>query len=528
MRCKTRTLTVFLLKEHIKTVDEAVKEDANAQRYQINPDLPYTGALYVGDTKNHPPSWLSFVNTGLIDQLDVSPNVSTSAVLLIEMASRIFAITFGYGRYLLEPESCEIDFGLKVALNAVDADRLRSVDVRTFEELALHTRRQTSRSSSLDTFGLDISRDLLRLVTGEPRDSSFAKRVTGADSLTFTAPVEFKDLGDKCNQMLNTYGSDHYKDRFGWVDHLKRVRDKSLEQQLIELLLEAFKTGNIERLYLAPPEIQDWQKVGGFSYSARLSVEDKFPDLDLQDYTDSLSTINELDYTKLLKDRVLCFHTESDQVLNEWSIFDCIVFETEFDNKTYALVSGEWYEISRGFADNVNAYIGDISMPDVALPDAEKNEWEGNYNARVAALLPDTVLMDCKCPVPSGAQSGIEVCDLFTGKCQFIHIKRSNRSSTLSHLFSQGTNSAFAFLSDAEYRRLAREHIEKLNPNLSTLIPDSRPEPHKYEVVYAIISKNNSSELASLPFFSKLNLMQATQQLTTLGYKVSATKVKCN
>ncbi|MEA2231579.1 MAG: hypothetical protein QOD83_1395 [Solirubrobacteraceae bacterium] len=96
------------------------------------------------------------------DDLDDLFNASTSAALLVEADERLFALTFGHGRHLLEPEAIEQDFGLKVVLNTVEPTQLKSVDARTIDELTVHTRRDVSRDSSFSAFGLDPTRDLLR------------------------------------------------------------------------------------------------------------------------------------------------------------------------------------------------------------------------------------------------------------------------------------------------------------------------------------------------------------------------------
>ena len=104
------------------------------------------------------------------------------------------ASPFGQGRHQLHHEAFELDFGLKVTLNSVDADKLRSLDVRTIEEVTVHTRRQVSRSSSLDAFNVDIQRDLLGSVTGEPSDTSLAKRLTGQVQHRGLTPAQWEVL----------------------------------------------------------------------------------------------------------------------------------------------------------------------------------------------------------------------------------------------------------------------------------------------------------------------------------------------
>ena len=109
--------------------------------------------------------------------LKVAVNASNSAVLFIKSSSRIFALTFGHGRHLLKQESFERNFGLKVALNTVNPQKLRSIDLRTFEELPLYTRQQASAASSMSAFDIDIDSDLLSAMTGQPIQNDFGLRI---------------------------------------------------------------------------------------------------------------------------------------------------------------------------------------------------------------------------------------------------------------------------------------------------------------------------------------------------------------
>lgn len=70
-----------------------------------------------------------------------------------------------------------------VTLNVVHPDRIRSVDREEFDKIQRKTRSQTSISSNIDSFGLNIQRDLVRSVAGQPEDTTFAAHVTGADNL---------------------------------------------------------------------------------------------------------------------------------------------------------------------------------------------------------------------------------------------------------------------------------------------------------------------------------------------------------
>lgn len=499
----------------------ALKSPGSLGHYDLNPALPIQGALYVRVPSRKPPRWLEFVRSGLAGTLETLENVSTAAVLFIVAGSHTFALTFGHGRNLLKPDSYEMDFGLKVALNIVDPDRLRSVDVRTFEELTLHTRRQTSRGATLDAFGLDVSQDLLRGVTGEPRDISLAKRVTGSDALTLNVQVDLSGLGKKCEEVFAAYKSENYKERFGWIDQMKAVRDPQLIDELNEQLLGALHRQQMERLHLAPPEPLDWDRVESFRYSTEPEGDSHHPDLEIEEYIATLEDLSSLSVTDLKKDRIEVLYAEEEEPFDRWSIYQCIVFETERDGRLYVLTGGRWFEVAGSFAESVKGYITALPASTLALPRARVGEKESDYNQRAANADQQLVLMDRRLARCAGGRGPIEVCDLFSSNKEFVHVKRKARSATLSHLFAQGTVSGEAFLGDSEFRKDARDIVNSLRPSLSSLITLTKPVAADYEVVYAIIAKPGTNSPLSLPFFSQLHFMQAAQRLQLLGFRIS-------
>ncbi len=229
---KSRHLTILLIKKIYKDYKETLKEPDELEEYEFNTSVAFEGALLVQPTRENPPTWLEFVQSGIAVNIEFSNNASNSAVLFIKSSSRIFALTFGHGRHLLKQESFERNFGLKVALNTVNPQKLRSIDLRTFEELPLYTRQQASAASSMSAFDIDIDSDLLSAMTGQPIQNDFGLRITGADSLALNSRIDFEDIGKKCEQILSAYKSNKYKKNFSWVDHLQSVRDPLLKEKL--------------------------------------------------------------------------------------------------------------------------------------------------------------------------------------------------------------------------------------------------------------------------------------------------------
>lgn len=524
---KTWKLTILLLKDSVNSYEDALKSPASLTKGKLKPTPKFNGAVFFQQPQSRVPKWCDFLNPILTTNLTGIHNTSVSAVLFVKGNGRTFAVTFGYGRNLLKPDCFELGFGLRTALNRIDPSRVRSMDIRNYEDLVLSTRKQTSRNSELGTFGLDVAKDLLRAVTGEPDDRTFASRLTGADALTLNAPVTARGLGIKCGTILDAYRDTRYKSHFDWIDHLSEVRSPTLLSTLEGKLIIALKDGQTEKLHLAPSDPIDWQGVDGFKIGGAGRRE--FVDLDIDEYLNALGPrVEELTVQKLKSYLVKVRWTGNDQFADQWTVFNCIVWEVSSAGKLYALVDGKWFEVDTTFAKKVRAFVRKIAPPANPLPNAQVGESEGDYNERVVAADASLCLLDKKLVKPDDAASSIEFCDIFTKGKQFFHVKKKTRSATLSHLFSQGTIAAQAFLQDETVRVKVQEHLraDTSKTGFLSLIPRTRPTPSDYEVVYAVITKPNRDWPSSLPFFSQLNLMQHTKLLRGLGFQVSLQQVE--
>ena len=522
---RARRLSVLLLKETVESFDDAFKDAAALKRFDMVPSI-LDGTLYVRESRKSPPSWLSFIEPGLPERLELPDNASSAAVLLVRAASRIFAITFGYGRSLLDPFVHESDFGLRVTLNSVDPDSLRSIDIRRFEEMTFQTRRQTSRQTSITSFGLDISRDMLRAVTGTPHDHKLALTLSGADSLSMSSRIELSNLPRLCTRLLEAHTSGDYVERFGWIDNLAPVKDADLSDRLDDCLVKQLNLREFDHIHMSVPEQQNWQDITGFYYHNERTNRDPHYDLDMADYLDVIGNPSVIDIKTLLKHKIRVRWVEQDQVFSKWAVYDCIVFETELNGSFYVLTNGQWFKIAKSFVETLNQFVLLLPKCDANMPNALLGENEGEYNTRAASCLPESICLDKRLVSLDGVRGQVEICDIFTRDSQWIHVKRMTDSATLSHLFAQGEVSAEAFLGDQAFRERIREQVRKQSSSLASLIPEARPKPIDYEVVYAVIDKSTKDWPLRLPFFSRLHLMQATRRLQTLGFRVSTMRIK--
>lgn len=129
--------------------------------------------------------------------------------------------------------------------------------------------------------------------------------------------------------------------------------------------------------------------------------------------------------------------------------------------------------------------------------------------------------MDRKNIPIGGGHNKIEFCDIWSKNKKIIHVKHYGASSVLSHLISQGLNSAELFLADQTFREKVIERLPREHKIQNT---SEKPNPQDYEIVYAIIS--SSKKNLNIPFFSKVSLRHALRRLQTFGYNVSIAKIQ--
>ncbi|MDC7817494.1 MULTISPECIES: TIGR04141 family sporadically distributed protein [Pseudomonas] len=172
---KVRTLSVRLLRSEC-AADEALKEEylsgARLNRLTRSAWPGIEGAeLLVGQIFTSRPGWISFVEeqAGAGTQPDNLIASGAGGVLFLPVDDRIFAVCFGHIHMF------ERQFGLKVTLNSVPCDGLRTLDLATPDAVTFQKRVQASKDSDVQDFGVDVLRDLARVAGGTPSEATFAK-----------------------------------------------------------------------------------------------------------------------------------------------------------------------------------------------------------------------------------------------------------------------------------------------------------------------------------------------------------------
>ena len=120
----------------------------------------------------------------------------------------------------------------------------------------------------------------------------------------------------------------------------------------------------------------------------------------------------------------------------------------------------------------------------------------------------------------------MEICDILTQDGGLIHVKHRGSSSTLSHLFTQGVNSAERLLLDQDFRTRAREVARGEDPTYGDVLPEGRPEPGDHEISFVVITRSTRNTPLTLPFFSVVSLRAAAVRLIGYGFPVPVAAVQ--
>ncbi|MEO2219654.1 DUF6119 family protein [Chromobacterium vaccinii] len=480
------------------------------------------GVILVKNMPSSPPRWQDFIQSATTTTIDLH-NRSSSAAILLKIDKNIIAYTFGYGRFLLNEYFFESDFGIKTALNTLQHDGIKSIDLLNISDQAMQKRAQSAKSHTADQFGIDISRDILRAVTGKPLAGIRFKNIKGGGSVySFSTKADASDLATISQDIIRYYNNSNYKSNFSWMDNIKKVKNQNTISMLEQLLLKEINSKNTSVL-LTLPEIQSWDSIDGFSFTRKKrSIKHS---LEIDDYYATIQPGNTQSISNLKSDKIYCHDINGGE--RYYSIAKSIYYETTPSNNSYILFSGDWYEIDHAFHNSIDATINAIPLSSIQFPAPTISivngktviENEGAYNAKVAALL-GAELLDKKLIKTPSMASALEVCDILMTTGEYIHVKHGKGgSSSLSHLFAQGYVSALVMCQEQAARQEAVNQIS--NPANKNIIHVTNYNPQNHKVVYLVLGKSkNISTSKMLPFFSKVNLAIAKKNLSSMNYPV--------
>lgn len=112
------SLNIFQIRTDVSDPDEIIEDRGSLWSRDVRIDGRLFGVLYVRRSKPRKPRWLPYFENLVAFAGAGALTASAAAVLLVKRKTRLYAVTFGYGRSLLADGAVEERFGLKATLNA--------------------------------------------------------------------------------------------------------------------------------------------------------------------------------------------------------------------------------------------------------------------------------------------------------------------------------------------------------------------------------------------------------------------------
>lgn len=530
----TMTIKMRLLKAGDEfTEDTAMKEGHGLAT--LHWDGIAGARMFAGRVYDNPPPWRDFVAARATNLPDMS-NGGSAAILFVPVEvrtaeaviQRTVVVCFGHAHLVTNENHFERNFGLRVTLNRVAHNCLRSLDAATPDATTVQKRIQTSRNSDISLFGLDLDRDLLSEAAGVPRDANFAKFLAGRDSLSITCEITPAGILNKCREVLEDYLSTDYQNHFAWIDHVQIVRDQELARQLDESIFAALAdlvNGDGSDLHLSPPEIVDYVEGSELRYLGLGERGEIYSHLAIEDYVAELveAGMPENMETLRISHKVSARNRDNERFTEKWRVYDCFVFDTEQGGHRFVLFGGQWFRVDVEFGNEVQRFFEGIPRVNTIGTTRERNEQ--GLITYLERNRPDLLKLDRDLVTAAGLpRDGIEACDFLSQNREFIHLKDGHSSGSISHLYMQGVVSAEAFGGNRNFRSALRQKVQRRNRNFVNLLPHGNTHQLNrgdYKVVYGIMRKPNRAGELTLPFFSKVSLRSAVQRLNTLGFPVA-------
>ena len=503
---KSRTFSIYLLKKDF-TPDNALKDEHPFGNRVQATRLPTGSVMYLLDAIPYPPWWKDY--WGVIEQIEQSLK---GAIVFIPSNDRFFALTFGHTYHYLKEYAYEYDFGLRITLNSIDPNELKSTDTLNPEN-SRRQRTQSPTGSDITFFNFDRDSSIIRHLAGRVKKEykELFSSTTGASNLNISIKKTPDEIPALLSQLLTLYNKDSYKQSFPDIHNIIPLHDPLVIDKLNKELMKAFNERQMKPV-LSIPDITDPDIALNIYFSGAGKKQGRiYQDVFIDYYREYLANNSKTNVTiDDLKKHSMNICDDDGKPRKSYSVFKSLLFDCQLENEHFHLCEGNWYQVDNSYLEGLKKLLDPYFYDDNSLP-KYRHESEEDYNASIAGNDAKYICLDRTNISPPG-QSVVEPCDIYTVDEEsetaiLYHVKLSTRSSTLSHLFNQGLNSVELLRLDDYSRNRIKELIKekdiagKYNDHTEAIDND------KLKVVYVIITqKKNDAKSLNLPLFSRISL----------------------
>ncbi len=499
---KSRGFSIYLLKEAFNAQNSLKEGHGLEMINEVDTNLPKRAIMFIADKPSTPPWWKDY--WGITKNLF---QVQKGALVFLPVKNRWMVLTFGMTYHQLIENSYEYDFGLRTTLNTLDPEKIKSTDVLE-PESAKRERIQSPTASNLTFFDINQDESIVKKLTGAVRSEfkDILTNITGSNSLRITSKNEPNEITGLCIKLLEIYNREDYLKSFPDIQNILPLKDPDKLLDLNQQLIKAFNDSPRE-LVLTIPEIIDHTNSFIIKYTGVGRSGLEFNDVFIDDYRQYLKDhkVEIIDNIQDFQKHQMIIIDENGVNLNKFTIYKCFLFDCELNGNYYHLCEGEWYQIENSYIEKLQNLLDPYFIESHDFLTDCVHVREDSYNQDISNSNSNVFCLDKKNISPDG-QRQIEPCDLISKKVntlELVHVKISTRSSSLSHLFNQGYNSAAILRMELESRTKLKNLLG--NDISSNVMIDE----NKFSVVFGIITKKNAIEKSkNLPIFSRISLLR--------------------
>lgn len=529
-------LTLYLFQEHLSLSRERIRHVSQYKKVAlVEPDeADVVWQLYLKQAPPQPASWL-----GRLQAIMVNPDAhlmvgqSAGGVLLVSAHGRLWGATFGTGHHAIDRSEYEPDFGLRVAANRIDPQRVTMAETRGLDKGTRNAVSMLPLPSQIYGLRVALNEEWVRRFGGKAVDRRFGISVAGADSLRISLDdFNLKQLPAKLAEILEAFRSEQYKEAFPFLDYFRRLpRQSPLVPVLYEQLDERLRQRDDLLGFATPDDLQLYHpddyllKRGREEVSVvELTAEAVYQAIDSFDGWDNP------------RERITVTPRGGDleegkrHPLGRYLVAN-LTAPDDGQDAEFALTADAWFKIDQAYAERVDRFMttvvditdelqlprwDDASLLSRQVPGSYAEE---RYNRHVSdehgySLLDRRFYYG---PAHSGQQ--VEVCDLMTPARQLICVKRLDGAESMVHLFEQATLSA-SMMRDDEYQKRVMTDLRACGG------PDEFGENSDWTFVLAVAT-SRPGELANLlSFFGKVALMNNSELISGRGFQVAIAKIE--
>jgi uncharacterized protein (TIGR04141 family) len=518
------TYSLYLLTQDCTAAPDALRPEARYR--EVATRLDGVRAFLAPPTVRRPEWAVALADQ--VDGLDALHSSPTGLVVVAPAGGRLVALTFSNGWKALDPDRYEWGFGLQLGAGTLASDGLRQTEARRLDATARTRLTSYAQDQPVDLLALDMEGDWVRRLSGRTTsgDGSPGELVRATDSYQFRGPARLTALLTEVERLLTIWSDARGSAAFSFLDNFRPVqRGSAVTAELDAELLGLLEREELDDVAFAPAESLDPTAVD--RYVLRVGTRTvELPDLEPGPLLRALRGAASGLAGPFGRARLSAVDHDGDVVAEPSPLRRWIVAERRHDDAVHVLNAGRWFVMARRYVEHVEEQIR--AIPDVtaelALPPWPASlPVELDYNRHAAAADPRLLCLDQQTARADDARSPVEFCDLLRDDGTFIHVKKAERSQSLSHLWAQGQTSAQLLNgNDASYRAALRRLLDEQAPGhpvAGTLRPS--------RVVYAVATADARPVHDTLFTLAKVSLLSYRRDLHfRLGTPVGLAKIQ--